>query len=82
MKKSETQELKSCSQNSPLNQKAKMKNIQKIKLSSRAKELIKTSILTAKARATDFVETEDGLKPVEEVQKMNDSKMQNNVISK
>ncbi|XP_065202431.1 nuclear receptor corepressor 2-like [Planococcus citri] len=50
--------------------KSKMKNIQKIKLSARAKELIRTSLLTAKARATNFVETEDGLKPAEEVQKL------------
>lgn len=52
------------------NQKNKMKNVQKIKLSARAKELIRTSLLTAKARATNFVETEDGLKPAEEVQKL------------
>lgn len=47
-----------------------MKNVQKIKLSARAKELIRTSLLTAKARATNFIETEDGLKPAEEVQKL------------
>ncbi|RZF33557.1 hypothetical protein LSTR_LSTR008203 [Laodelphax striatellus] len=34
-----------------------------IKLSARAKALIKNSVTTAKARATDFVQTEQGLKP-------------------
>ncbi len=58
--------------------KTKMKNIQKIKLSARARELIKTSLLTAKARATNFVETEDGLKPAEEVAKMNVNKAETN----
>lgn len=54
--------------------KTKQTKVQKIKLSARAKELIKTSLLTAKARATNFVETEDGLKPAEEVARINEEK--------
>lgn len=54
--------------------KTKETKVQKIKLSARAKELIKTSLLTAKARATNFVETEDGLKPAEEVARINEEK--------
>lgn len=64
------------------NRKTQMKNIQKIKLSSRARELIKTSLLTAKARATNFVETADGLKPAEEVQKMEEAKKENSILRK
>lgn len=54
--------------------KTKQTKVQKIKLSARAKELIKTSLLTAKARATNFVETEDGLKPAEEVARIKEEK--------
>lgn len=70
MKKEESQAEVKTPPKGFVNQKNKMKNIQKIKLSARAKELIRTSLLTAKARATNFVETEDGLKPAEEVQKL------------
>lgn len=36
----------------------------KLKLSARAKKLISASTTTAKARATDFIQTPDGLKPI------------------
>uniref|UniRef100_T1I9U8 Uncharacterized protein n=1 Tax=Rhodnius prolixus TaxID=13249 RepID=T1I9U8_RHOPR len=36
----------------------------KVKLSARGRELISTSLTTAKARATDFIETSEGLKPI------------------
>ncbi|KAK9512372.1 hypothetical protein O3M35_000816 [Rhynocoris fuscipes] len=39
----------------------------KVKLSARGRELINTSLATAKARATDFVETSEGLKPIDSV---------------
>lgn len=61
----------------PQYSKNKAKNIKKIKLSARAKELIYTSLLTAKARATDFVETKDGLKPAEEVKKLEEMNKEN-----
>ena len=66
-KSAECRESKPPQRSQPMTRKTQMKNIQKIKLSARARELIKTSLLTAKARATNFIETDDGLKPAEEV---------------
>lgn len=42
-------------------------NVKVIKLSAKAKELIHSSTTTGKARATDFVSTNDGLRPCKEV---------------
>jgi hypothetical protein len=67
VKETENKESKPAPRLHPMTRKTHTKNIQKIKLSARARELIKTSLLTAKARATNFVETVDGLKPAEEV---------------
>lgn len=51
----------------PILKKSTSSNLKVIKLSARAKALINASTTTGKARATDFVKTSEGLKPVDSV---------------
>lgn len=49
-------------------------NLKIIKLSARAKALINASITTAKARATNFVNTAEGLRPADSVKEKEEKK--------